>query len=218
MSGAPIRCPACCAAGPEGGARRARAGCPVAHPWKGEAVMNREGQVERTTKETSIKLSLRLTGEGSAKIGTGGPFLDHMLTLFSRHGLFDLTIAAKGDVEVDFHHVVEDVGVCLGEAFRRPPGGRRGAVRVDVSARPHLVYNSPLGNEKVGTFDVELVEEFLRAFAQSSGVCLHVNVAYGSNAHHTVEAVFKGLGRAMSAAVELDPRVKGVPSTKGVLG
>jgi imidazoleglycerol-phosphate dehydratase len=196
--------------------------------------MNREGQVERTTKETRIKLSLRLSGEGSGKIGTGIPFLDHMLTLFSRHGLFDLAIAAKGDVEVDFHHVVEDVGICLGEAFRRALGDMKGirryghavvpmiealaAVTVDISARPHLVYNLPLGNEKVGTFDVELVEEFLRAFAQASGVCLHVNVPYGSNAHHTVEAVFKALGRAMSAAVELDPRVKGVPSTKGVLG
>jgi len=196
--------------------------------------MNREGQVERTTKETNIKLSLRLTGEGSGKIGTGVPFLDHMLTLFARHGLFDLTVAAKGDIHVDFHHLVEDVGICLGEAFRRALGDMKGirryghsvvpmidalaAVTVDISARPHLVYNSPLANEKVGTFDVELVEEFLRAFSQASGVCVHVNVAYGSNAHHTVEAVFKALGRAMSEAVRLDPRIKGVPSTKGSLG
>jgi imidazoleglycerol-phosphate dehydratase len=196
--------------------------------------MEREGQVERTTKETSVKLSLRLSGEGSGKIGTGVPFLDHMLTLFARHGLFDLTVAAKGDTRVDFHHLVEDVGICLGEAFRRALGDMKGicryghavvpmiealaAVTVDVSARPHLVYNSPLANEKVGTFDVELVEEFLRAFAQSSGTCVHVNVSYGSNAHHTVEAVFKALGRAMSEAVRLNPRVKGVPSTKGVLG
>lgn len=196
--------------------------------------MDREGQVERTTKETSIKLSLRLTGEGSGRIHTGVPFLDHMLTLFSRHGLFDLTITAKGDVEVDFHHVVEDVGICLGEAFQRALGDMKGirryghavvpmiealaAVTVDVSARPHLVYNCSLRNEKVGTFDVELVEEFLRAFSQASGVCVHVNVSYGTNAHHTVEAVYKAFGRAMSQAVELNPRVKGVPSTKGVLG
>jgi imidazoleglycerol-phosphate dehydratase len=196
--------------------------------------MEREGQVERTTKETSIKLSLRLEGEGTGRIGTGIPFLDHMLTLFARHGLFDLTVVATGDIDVDFHHVVEDVGICLGEAFRRALGDMKGirryghavvpmiealaAATVDVSARPHLVYNSPLENEKVGTFDVELVEEFLRAFAQSSGTCVHVNVSYGSNAHHTVEAVFKALGRAMSEAVRLDPRVKGVPSTKGVLG
>jgi imidazoleglycerol-phosphate dehydratase len=196
--------------------------------------MGREGQVERTTKETSIQLSLRLEGEGSAKVVTGVPFLDHMLTLFARHGLFDLTVVAKGDIDVDFHHLVEDTGICLGEAFRRALGDMKGirryghavvpmiealaAATVDVSARPHLVYNSPLANEKVGTFDVELVEEFLRAFAQSAGTCVHVNVSYGSNAHHTVEAVFKALGRAMSDAVRLDPRVKGVPSTKGVLG
>ena len=196
--------------------------------------MPREGQVDRKTKETSVKLSLRLEGEGSGKVETGVPFLDHMLTLFLRHGLFDLTIVAKGDIEVDYHHLVEDVGICLGEAFRKALGDMKGitryghavvpmiealaAVTVDVSARPHLVYRCPLGNEKVGKFDVELVEEFLRAFAQSSGVCLHVNVQYGSNAHHTVEAIFKALGRAMSAAVRLDPRVKGVPSTKGVLG
>lgn len=196
--------------------------------------MERIGQVERTTKETRIKLSLTLEGEGAAKIGTGVPFLDHMLTLFSRHGLFDLTVTAKGDIAVDFHHLVEDVGICLGEAFRRALGDMKGirryghavvpmiealaAVTVDVSARPHLVYNSPLGNEKVGTFDIELVEEFLRAFSQSSGTCVHVNVTYGSNAHHTVEAVFKALGRAMAEAVRLDPRVKGVPSTKGMLG
>jgi imidazoleglycerol-phosphate dehydratase len=196
--------------------------------------MIREGQVERTTKETRIKLSLRLSGDGSGKIGTGVPFLDHMLTLFSRHGLFDLTIAAKGDVEVGFHHLVEDVGICLGEAFRRAIGDMKGigryghavvpmiealaAVTVDISARPHLVYNVPLKSEKVGRFDVELVEEFFRSFAQSSGACVHVNVGYGSNAHHTVEAVFKAFGRAMSEAVRIDPRIKGVPSTKGVLG
>jgi imidazoleglycerol-phosphate dehydratase len=197
-------------------------------------MMSREGQVERTTKETSVRLSLRLDGEGGGRIETGVPFLDHMLTLFSRHGLFDLTVVAKGDIEVDFHHIVEDVGICLGEAVRRSLGEMKGiaryghavvpmiealaAVTVDVSARPHLVYNSPLGNEKVGTFDLELVKEFLRAFAQASGVCLHVNVAYGENAHHTVEAIFKALGRSLSDAVRFDPRVKGVPSTKGVLG
>jgi imidazoleglycerol-phosphate dehydratase len=196
--------------------------------------MSRESQVERTTKETSIKLSLRLQGEGTSRIETGVPFLDHMLTLFSRHGLFDLTVFGKGDVEVDFHHTVEDVGICLGEAFRRALGDMKGIVRyghavvpmiealasvtVDISARPHLVYRVPLTGGKVGDFDVELVEEFFRAFAQSSGVCVHVNVAYGSNAHHTVEAVFKAFGRAMSEAVRIDPRIKGVQSTKGVMG
>jgi len=196
--------------------------------------MSRESSVERTTKETSIKISLRLEGEGSSRIETGVPFLDHMLTLFSRHGLFDLTVLGKGDVEVDDHHTVEDVGICLGEAFRRAVGDMKGiaryghtavpmiealaAVTVDVSARPHLVYRVPLSNEKVGKFDVELVEEFFRAFSQASGVCVHVNVEYGSNAHHTVEAIFKAFGRAISEAVRFDPRVSGVPSTKGVLG
>jgi len=196
--------------------------------------MTREGQVERKTKETGVKLSLRLEGEGLSKIGTGVAFLDHMLTLFSRHGLFDLTVVGKGDVEVDFHHTVEDVGICLGEAFRAALGDMKGIVRygnavvpmiealasvtVDVSARPHLVYNASINSAKIGEFDVELVEEFFRAFAQSSGVCVHINAAYGSNAHHMVEAIFKAFGRAMSEAVRIDPRVKGVMSTKGVFG
>ena len=196
--------------------------------------MPREGRVARKTKETDITVSLRLEGSGEGEISTSVPFLDHMLMLFSRHGGFDLSVAAKGDTEVDFHHVVEDVGICVGEAFRKCLGNLAGITRfayasvpmiealanvsVDISARPHLVFHCPLKSEKVGIFDVELVEEFLRAFSQSSGVCVHVNVPYGSNAHHTIEAVFKALGRAMSDAVRHDPRVKGIPSTKGVLG
>ena len=196
--------------------------------------MPREAQIARRTKETDITLSLRLEGAGDGKISTTVPFLDHMLTLFSRHGGFDLTMAAKGDTQVDFHHLVEDVGICLGEAFRKSLGNMAGIARyafasvpmieslanvsVDISARPHLVFHCPMKSEKVGVFDVELVEEFLRAFSQSSGVCVHVNVPYGANTHHTIEAIFKALGRAMSDAVRIDPRVKGVPSTKGVLG
>lgn len=196
--------------------------------------MPREAQSSRKTKETDISVTLRLDGAGEGKISTTVPFFDHMLTLFSRHGFFDLTVAAKGDTDVDFHHVVEDVGICLGEAFRRALGDMTGIARyghaslpmiealadvsVDVSARPHLVFRCPLAREKVGAFDIELVEEFLRAFSQSSGVCLHVNVPYGTNAHHTVEAIFKGLGRAVSDAVRPDPRVRGVHSSKGVLG
>lgn len=196
--------------------------------------MPREAQIARRTKETDIRVSLRLEGKGEGRISTTVPFLDHMLVLFSRHGGFDLSVEAKGDTEVDFHHLVEDVGICLGEAFRKSLGNLAGIARyayasvpmiealanvsVDVSARPHLVFHCPLKSEKVGVFDVELVEEFLRAFSQSSGVCVHVNVPYGSNAHHTIEAVYKALGRAMSDAVRIDPRVSGVPSTKGVLG
>jgi imidazoleglycerol-phosphate dehydratase len=195
--------------------------------------MPRESRFERKTKETDISVALRLDGAGDGEIATTVPFLDHMLTLFTRHGLFGLTIRASGDTDVDYHHLVEDVGICLGETFKRALGDLAGIARygfssvpmiealanvtVDISARPHLVYNCPLAPEKVGTFDVELVEEFMRAFSQSSGVCLHVNVPYGSNAHHTVEAVFKALGRAMSDAVRVDPRIKGVMSTKGVL-
>ena len=196
--------------------------------------MPRETKIVRKTKETEIALSLRLEGEGVSKVSTAVPFFDHMLTLFSRHGCFDLEVVAKGDTEVDFHHLVEDVGICLGEAFRKSLGTMTGIARyafasvpmieslanvsVDVSARPHLVFLCPLKREKVGAFDVELVEEFLRAFSQSSGTCIHVNVPYGNNAHHTIEAIFKALGRAMADAVRIDPRVKGVPSTKGVLG
>ncbi len=194
----------------------------------------RASEAARTTRETDVRVALRVDGRGEGKIATTVPFFDHMLTLFSRHGLFDLTVQAKGDTDVDFHHDVEDVGIVLGEAFRKALGDMAGICRyghaavpmiealaevtVDVSARPHLVFRCETGKEKVGAFDLELVEEFLRAFSQSSGICVHVNVPYGSNAHHTVEAVFKALARALSEAVRVDPRVPGVPSTKGVLG
>jgi imidazoleglycerol-phosphate dehydratase len=195
--------------------------------------MPREARFERKTKETDVSVSLGLDGTGKGEIATTVPFFDHMLALFTRHGLFDLTVRAAGDTDVDYHHLVEDVGICLGELFKRALGDMAGIARygfasvpmiealanvtVDVSARPHFVFNCPVKPEKVGTFDVELVEEFLRAFSQSSGVCLHVNVPYGSNAHHTIEAVFKALGRAMADAVRIDTRIKGVLSTKGVL-
>jgi imidazoleglycerol-phosphate dehydratase len=194
----------------------------------------REARVERRTKETRIELSLRLDGRDEGTISTTVPFFDHMLVLFSRHGFFGLSVTAEGDTGVDYHHLVEDVGICLGEAFRKSLGNMAGIARygfasvpmiealanvtVDVSARPHLVFRHPLRAEKVGAFDVELVEEFLRAFSQASGTCVHVDVLSGANAHHTIEAVFKALGRAMAEAVRIDPRVKGVPSTKGVLG
>jgi imidazoleglycerol-phosphate dehydratase len=196
--------------------------------------MPREARIVRRTKETDISLTLRIEGSGEGKINTTVPFFDHMLVIFSRHGGFDLEIKAKGDTEVDFHHLVEDVGICLGEALRKSLGTMTGITRyafasvpmieslanvsVDVSARPHLVFHCPARKGKVGTFDVELVEVFLRAFSQSSGVCIHVNVPYGTNTHHTIEAIFKALSRAIASAVRIDPMVKGVPSTKGVMG
>lgn len=196
--------------------------------------MGREAEVARRTKETDVRVSLKIDGFGDSRISTTVPFFDHMLVLFARHGMFDIAVEASGDTAVDYHHVVEDVGLCLGEAFRKGLGDMAGIARygfasvpmiealarvsVDVSARPHLVFCFPLRREKVGTFDVELVQEFLRAFSQASGVCVHVEVPYGSNVHHTVEAVFKALGRAMSAAVRIDPRSPGIPSTKGILG
>jgi imidazoleglycerol-phosphate dehydratase len=195
--------------------------------------MAREAEVARKTRETDVRVRLRLDGRGDGSSSTTVPFFDHMLDLFRRHGHFDLDVDAKGDTDVDFHHLVEDVGIVLGDAFKRCLGDLSGISRygfasvpmiealanvtVDVSARPHLVFNCPVAKEKVGTFDTELLEEFLRAFSQSSGACVHVNVLYGSNGHHTLEAVFKALARALSDAVRLDPRVTGVLSTKGVL-
>jgi imidazoleglycerol-phosphate dehydratase len=195
--------------------------------------MAREAEVARKTRETDVRVRLRLDGAGEGTASTTVPFFDHMLDLLRRHGHFDLDVDAKGDTDVDFHHLVEDVGIVLGDAMKRCLGDLSGIARygfasvpmiealanvtVDMSARPHLVFHCPVAKEKVGNFDVELLEEFLRAFSQSSGACIHVNVPYGSNAHHTLEAVFKALARALSDAVRRDPRVTGVLSTKGVL-
>jgi imidazoleglycerol-phosphate dehydratase len=188
---------------------------------------------ERTTGETRIKLLLTLDGEGRSDIRTGIPFFDHMLTLFSRHGLFDLEVAAKGDIEVDFHHTVEDVGITLGQAFAKALGDKAGIRRygyayvpmdealarvvVDCSGRPFLAYDAPRGVEAIGLFPFQLVEEFLRALAVNAGLTLHVSVLAGRDAHHMAEGIFKALGRALDIAVSHDERVKGIPSTKGVL-
>ncbi|MFQ5861894.1 MAG: imidazoleglycerol-phosphate dehydratase HisB [Candidatus Brocadiales bacterium] len=193
----------------------------------------RKSQVDRKTKETDIRLTLELDGRGRCEGSTGVGFLDHMLDLFSRHGLFNLKVSAKGDREVDDHHTVEDVGICLGQALREALGDKKGIVRfgdasvpmqealanvaVDVGGRPALVFNAPLTNKKIGDFDAGLVEEFLQAFCVNATINLHVNVPYGTNAHHVAEAVFKGLAKALSKAVRLDERIKGVPSTKGIL-
>ena len=193
----------------------------------------RRASLERTTGETRINLSLSLDGDGRSDIRTSIPFFDHMLTLLSRHGLLDLEIAAKGDIEVDYHHTVEDVGITLGQALAKALGDKSGIRRyghayvpmdealarvvVDCSGRPFLAYEAPRGVEAIGLFPFQLVEEFLRAVAVNAGLTLHVSILAGRDAHHMAEAVFKALGRALDIAVSHDNRVKGIPSTKGVL-
>lgn len=193
----------------------------------------RKASIERTTGETKITLTLSLDGEGRADIRTGIPFFDHMLTLLARHGLFDITVDAKGDIEVDYHHTVEDVGITLGQALAKALGDKAGIRRyghsyvpmdealarvvVDCSGRPFLAYEAPRGVEAIGLFPFQLVEEFLRAVAVNAGLTLHVSILAGRDAHHMAEAVFKALGRALDIAVSHDGRVKGIPSTKGVL-
>lgn len=193
----------------------------------------RRATLRRDTKETQIQLDLALDGSGNVDVNTGVGFFDHMLHHIGRHGLFDLRIAARGDLHVDDHHTVEDVGICLGEAIAQAIGDKRGIrrygffmlpmeealahVAVDLSGRPAIAYHVKYRGSKIGTFDVQLVEEFLRAVAHNAKMNLHVTVPYGTNNHHIAEAIFKALGKALRAAVELDPRETGVPSTKGVL-
>ncbi|HPX61534.1 MAG TPA: imidazoleglycerol-phosphate dehydratase HisB [Deltaproteobacteria bacterium] len=195
--------------------------------------MSRTATIERVTRETSVRLSLDLDGSGAGRISTSVPFLDHMLDLFSRHGLFDLTVEASGDIDIDFHHTVEDIGIVLGEAFKQALGDKQGIrrygqadvpmdealarVSVDISGRPYLVYNVQLPKVKIGQFDTELAREFFQAFANHCGANLHISVAYGENAHHIIEGCFKAFARAMDMASQLDPRVQGVLSTKGAL-
>lgn len=193
----------------------------------------RTANVHRKTKETEIEVDLCLDGEGAYRVSTGIAFFDHMLESFAKHGLFDLTLQAKGDLQVDLHHTVEDVGIALGQAFRRALGDAEGIrrygsqalpmaeakveVSVDVSNRPYLVYRAELPNARIGTFDASLTEDFLYAFAHNAGLDLHVDLRYGKSPHHVVEAIFKGLARALRVAVERDPRVKGLPTVKGAL-
>lgn len=195
--------------------------------------MSRTGRVERATKETKVAVSVDLDGEGRYEIDTGIPFFDHMLSHVAKQGLLDVSILAKGDLEVDFHHTVEDVGLSLGEAVAQALGDKVGIrrygsaslpmeeaiadVAVDFSGRPYLVYRVDLSQEKVGGFDVSLGKEFLRSFANRCGMNLHVNVRYGEDAHHVLEAIFKGFGLALRDAVAPDPRRRDVPSTKGIL-
>lgn len=197
------------------------------------ASQQRTASIERNTKETQIRIELDLDGRGDYQVSTGVPFFDHMLESFARHGLFDLRLAAKGDLAVDAHHTVEDVGIALGKAFRDALGSAEGIrryasfvlpmaeskveVAVDVSNRPYLVYRLELANDRIGGFDTSLVEDFLYAFSQNAGLDLHVELRYGKSPHHVVEAVFKGLARALRIAVEIDPRQRGLPTVKGAL-
>jgi imidazoleglycerol-phosphate dehydratase len=195
--------------------------------------MGRASELERKTKETGIRIKLNIDGSGQNEISTGIPFFDHMLTLFAVHGFFDLFISAKGDIEVDFHHTVEDVGIVLGNVFDKALAERKGIKRfghavtpmddaltsvvVDLSKRPFLVYNTPQPTDPGGNNFMSLSKEFFRAFATRGGMNLHVNVFYGENEHHIVESIYKAAGRALDQATSYDQRIKGIRSSKGTL-
>ncbi len=194
---------------------------------------DRKARTERVTSEVKVEVEINLDGEGNFNIDTGIPFFDHMLAQFSRHGYFDLDIKAVGDIEVDFHHTVEDVGLALGDAFLKALGDKKSITRfgeafvpfdetlafasVDLSGRPYLVYNVAVPKTKIGEFDVELGEEFFKSFSNTLLCNLHIELKYGDNLHHVIEAVFKAVGRALDKASSIDPRSSSVPSTKGTL-
>ena len=193
----------------------------------------RTATINRKTKETQVELTINIDGNGNSSINTGVGFLDHMLDLLTKHALFDLTIKASGDRIVDDHHTVEDVGICLGQGIKEALGDKKGIRRfsnasvpmqetlaniaIDISGRSALVFNVAFHTAKIGNFDAELIEEFLKSFTTNAGINLHVNVPYGTNAHHIAEAIFKGLAKALEDAVQFDERIKDVPSTKGIL-
>lgn len=193
----------------------------------------RIGKINRATNETKVDIEINLDGAGKAEIDSGVGFFNHMLNLFAAHGQFDLKVTCAGDLEVDGHHSIEDIGIALGAALKEALGDKRGITRygtfflpmdetlalvsLDISGRPFLVCEFGELASMIGNFDTELVEEFLRAFAFNAGITLHVKILYGKNSHHKVEAIFKALGHALKAAVTVDEKIKGVPSTKGVL-
>lgn len=193
----------------------------------------RTARIERKTTETHVRLALDLDGTGTYRLNTGIPFFDHMLSHIAKQGMLDLEVDAKGDLEVDFHHTVEDVGICFGDALVQALGDKVGIrrygsaslpmeealcdVAIDLSGRPYLVYRVDIAQEKVGTFDVYLAKEFLRTVANRGGMNLHVNVRYGQDPHHTLEGIYKGFGLALDAATRIDDRRTDVPSTKGTL-
>jgi len=195
--------------------------------------MSRKAEIQRKTKETDVQVALELDGEGKSAVNTGVPFLDHMLELLARHGLFDLEVSCKGDLQIDDHHSVEDTAICLGQAFAQALGDKKGIVRygaaytpmdetlaravVDLSGRFYLVYKVQNTRDKVGTFSVELAEHFWHSFAEHCKCNLHIEVFYGRNQHHIIEAVFKSAARALSQAVRVDERITGVMSTKGTI-
>ena len=194
---------------------------------------NRISNIDRKTNETNINLSLNLDGQGKRSVSTGIGFFDHMLDLLAKHALFDLDLKATGDTNVDFHHTVEDVGICMGLAVKEALGDKAGIVRfsnvsvpmqeslaniaLDISGRSALVFNAKLDSKKIGDFDSELIKEFLEAFTVNAALNLHVDVPYGENAHHIAEAIFKGIAKALDRATRIDERTNEVPSTKGVL-
>ena len=193
----------------------------------------RKAELERNTNETKIRVSVNLDGTGQAAPNTGVGFFDHMLTHLAKHGQFDIAVEAHGDLHIDAHHTVEDVGICLGQAFLQAVGEPKGLTRygqsavpmdealaeaaVDFSGRPFLVFNADLPRVMVGDFDAELCEEFLRAFTVNSRMTVHINLRYGKNTHHCIEGIFKAFARALGQALRIDPNIQGVPSTKGML-
>jgi len=195
--------------------------------------MQRYAEINRETSETSISITLGIDGAGDYEVSTPAHFLNHMLELTARHGLFDLRVKAEGDTEIDLHHTVEDIGICLGQAFADALGDKKGIrrygsaavpmdealaeVNVDISGRPFLYFNADIPGNKVGAFDVELAQDFFQAVVNNGGLTLHIDLIRGVNSHHCLEAIFKAFGRAMDAATALDDRVSGVPSTKGKL-
>ncbi len=206
---------------------------PVASGNGGSPAAGRVARIERRTRETEITLQLNVDGRGELAIDTTIPFFNHMLEAAGKHGLLDLRVSAKGDIEVDLHHTVEDVGICLGKAFHEALGDKRGIVRfgtayvpmdealasvhVDISGRPYFSYNVPFAKTRVGNFDLDLLKDFFRAFAMNAMLNLHVNLHYGENLHHIAEALFKAFGRALAEASRMNPRIEGVLSTKGAL-
>jgi imidazoleglycerol-phosphate dehydratase len=196
--------------------------------------MVRSGKVQRKTKETDIDISIKIDGSGKADIASGNGFMDHMLNLFTRHGLFDITLKCDGDTHIDFHHSAEDIGISLGTAFAQALGDNKGISRygtmylpmdeslarvsLDIAGRPNLVYNVTLTDRKINDFDCDLVEDFLKAFVDNAKITMHVDLLRGRNSHHSIEAIFKAFGKALCQACEINARAKDqIPSTKGVI-